>query len=325
MKLVISAFLFIFTFGTFAVEENDDHNSPSHKAIQSLQRPAEFEINIFATYPMFGNPVAFDVDRFGNIYVAEQYRFNQGTQENRTSNFFLDDDLQVNSLEDRLAMYKKWQHKFKGGMKFFTTTPDIIRLVQDTDDDGKADKSSVFAEFKETLDGLNSGVMMINGDVWATCIPNLWRLKDTNGDGVAEIKDKVHTGFGVRASFLGHDLHGLAHGSDNRLYFSLGDRGYNVTTKEGKKLFGPDNGAVFRCDLDGSNLEVVHNGLRNPQEIAFDEFGNLFTGDNNCDKGDKSRLVYVVDGGDSGWRMNYQSMSSPANGGSWIKEELWKT
>ncbi|MCM8528726.1 MAG: hypothetical protein NE327_19530, partial [Lentisphaeraceae bacterium] len=316
--------LFLIPSKAISVEQNSAKSAKAEQAAKSLQKQPGFEIGVFASHPVFGNPVAIDVDKFGRVLVAEQYRFNQGTQENRTSSFFLDDDLQVFTLDDRLKMYEKWQHKFKGGMNFFTSVPDKVRIIEDTNGDGIADKYSVMAEFKETLDGLNSGVMEINGDVWVTCIPHLWKLRDNDGDGKAEIKEKIHTGFGVRASFLGHDLHGLALGQDGRLYFSLGDRGYHVKTKEGKILAQPDNGAVFRCDLDGSNLEDIHIGLRNPQEIAFDEYGNLFAGDNNCDKGDKSRLVYIIDGGDSGWRMNYQSMMSPANGGIWMKEELWK-
>jgi quinoprotein glucose dehydrogenase len=292
---------------------------------KALRLPAGFSASLYAQHPLFGNPVAIDVDARGRVLVAEQYRFNRGTEENRSSSFLLDDDLQVQTTDERLAMFTKWSARYQGGMAWFTKVSDKLRVLNDTDGDGLADHATVLAEFNEPLDGLNAGVLAIGDDIWATCIPNLWRLRDSNGDGVAEERVKIHSGFGVKASFLGHDLHALTLGMDGRLYFSIGDRGFHVVTREGTTLHESDNGAVLRCDLDGSHLEVVHHGLRNPQGLAFDEFGNLFAGDNNCDKGDKSRLIYIVDGGDSAWRMTYQSLGAPVSGGPWMSEELWQT
>ncbi len=296
----------------------------ARQAMAGIKLPPGSRMELFAVDPQLASPVAICLDERGRVYVAEEYRFNLGTEENRTRPFLLEDDLQIKTLDDRLAMYRKWADKFDGGMAWFNKTADQVRRIEDRDGDGRADHSTIFAGgFNGTLDGLAAGVIARDGQVYFTCIPNLWLLRDTDGDGVAEQRQVLQTGFGVNAGFLGHDLHGLAWGPDGRLYFSVGDRGFHLLTKEGKTLAGPRTGAVFRCEPDGSKLEVVHRGLRNPQEIAFDDYGNLFAADNNCDKGDHSRLVFILNGGDSGWNMSYQSLPDPYLTGPWHAEQIW--
>lgn len=301
-----------------------DGTDAAIKQIATFRVPAGLKVELFAAEPKLASPVAIGVDERNRVFVAEEYRFNRGTEENRTRPFLLEDDLQLQTTDDRLAMFRKFADKFDGGMNWFTKTADQVRLVEDTDGDGRADRSTVFATgFNEPLDGLAAGVMPHNGDVYFTCIPHLWRLRDTDGDGVADVKEKLLSGFGVNAGFLGHDLHGLVCGPDGKLYFSIGDRGFHVKSKEGVTFHGPRNGAVFRCNPDGTEFEVVHRGLRNPQEIAFDQYGNLFAADNNCDKGDHSRLVQIVEGGDSGWNMAFQSLNPPYLTGPWHAEKMW--
>ncbi len=301
-----------------------DGTDAARKQIPTFRVPTGMKVELFAAEPMLASPVAIGLDEKNRVFVAEEYRFNQGTEENRTRGFLLDDDLQLRTLDDRLAMFRKHANKFDGGMNWFTKHSDQVRLLEDTKGRGYADKSTVFASgFNGPLDGLAAGVLVANGDVYLTCIPSLWKLKDTKGDGKADTREALLTGFGVNCAFLGHDLHGLTWGPDGKLYFSVGDRGFNVTSKEGVTHSGPRTGAVFRCNPDGTEFEVVHRGLRNPQELAFDQYGNLFADDNNCDKGDYARLVYVVEDCDSGWNMPYQTIASPYTGGPWFAERLW--
>jgi quinoprotein glucose dehydrogenase len=115
-------------------------------------------------------------------------------------------------------------------------------------------------------------------------------------------------------------LHGLVFGPDGKLYFTVGDRGFSVTNGT-TVISSPDAGAVMRCNPNGTELELVHGGLRNPQELAFDQYGNLFTGDNNSDMGDKARWVYVAEGGDGGWQYGWQNLPKA---GAWNTEKLWE-
>ena len=290
----------------------------AENAIANFAIPDTIKCSLFAGEPMVANPVAFCFDERGRIYVCETFRVNKGVTDNRKHDQnWLDDDLAARTVQQRLAFHKK---HLGDGLKAYTRFDDRIRLLQDTDQDGQADTVTVFANrFNRVIDGIGAGILARQGTVFYTCIPSLWRLRDQDGNGVADERTPLHEGYGVHVAFLGHDLHGLIVGPDGKLYFSIGDRGYNVI-HENIRWSDPDSGAVFRCELDGSHLEVVATGFRNPQELAFDDYGNLFTGENNSDSGDKARWVYVVEGGDSGWRMAYQYLPDR---GPWNREQLW--
>ncbi len=290
-------------------------------AISSFRMPQGLRATVWAAEPMLANPVSFCFDEKGRCYVAETFRLHHGVPDNRDHMDWLDDDLASRTVADRLAMY----HKYLGD-KFheYETEHERIRLLEDTHGSGKADRDTVFADqFNHAAAGVGAGVLARNGNVYYACIPDLWLLKDTKGTGKADVCDYLFRGFGVHVCFFGHDLHGLRMGPDGRLYFSIGDRGFDVITKENKHLANLDSGAVLRCDPDGSHLEIVATGLRNPQELAFDDHGNLFTVDNNSDSGDKARLVYVVKGGDSGWRTGYQYGSDLGDRGPFNAEKVW--
>ena len=266
------------------------------RAIRSIRLAPGLKVELFAAEPLLANPVAFCVDERGRFYVAETFRLHAGVTDNRKHMNWLDADMASRTVADRVAMYRKFLSP--EDFQAYQVEHERVRRVVDLDGDGKADSSTVFADgFKDAADGIGAGLLARKGEVLFTCIPDLWRLRDTNDDGKAEVKESLSTGYGVHVAFLGHDLHGLRMGPDGRLYFSVGDRGLNVTNKEGKRLFAPDTGSVLRCEPDGSDLEIFATGLRNPQELAFDDHGNLFTADNNSDGGDKARWVHLVEGG----------------------------
>lgn len=307
----------------------DKPNTDAEAALKAVTVPKGMSVELWAAEPLMANPVAMCFDGQGRAYVAETTRFDKGVPDTRGHMYWLDEDVGSRSVEDRLKMYEK--HKYGAKDKLYADYDDQVRMVWDADGKGKATTSTVFSKgYNQLKDGIGAGVLARKGSVYFTNIPDLYKLTDKDGDGVAEVKESLATGFGVRAQFIGHDLHGLRMGPDGKLYFSIGDRGLNVTTIDKKKLFLPDEGCVLRCDPDGKNMEIVHRGLRNPQELAFDDHGNLFTYDNNCDSGDRARWVQIVEGGDSGWRCGYQYgtlLHTPAvpqgNRGPWNTEKIW--
>ena len=289
-------------------------------AIKQFQTPPGFKIDLFAAEPQLLNPVAFSIDEQGRVYVAETFRYRKSVYDIRGHMDFYADDIACRTVEDRVAMIKKhlgdkWQT--------LTNESERIQLLEDRAGNGRADYSTVFADgFNSVVDGLGAGILARKGKVYFTDIPNLWLLQDSHHTGHAETRDSLSYGYGVHFSLTGHDLHALRFGPDGRLYFTIGDRGLHITTKEGKLLDYPDTGCVMRCNPDGSELEVFAYGVRNPQGLGFDNYGDLFSGDNNCDYGDAARLIYIVEGGDGGWRIGNQiSETTPA--GVWNSEKLW--
>jgi quinoprotein glucose dehydrogenase len=251
------------------------------------------------------SPTALAFDERGALYVTETHRFRHGIEDNRNHLYWLKDDISSQTVEDRAAMMEKWSGKFPEG--YFTEKTEMVRRLSEPGEDGVFGKSQVFSDdFGGELDGTAAGVFAYDGMVYVACIPSVSGLIDENGNGVADRKVIFQDGFGVRFSLSGHDLNGFALGPDGMLYGTVGDRGFHLTTREGEEHAYPGQGAVFRFDPDGSNFELVHTGLRNPKEIDFDEYGNAISVDNNADLGDKARIVYVVEGADSGWRMGHQ-------------------
>jgi quinoprotein glucose dehydrogenase len=299
-----------------------DSPGAAEKGFRRAKIPAGFKASLWASEPLLANPVAFSFDGKGRMYVAETHRYRTSVLDIRHYMFMLEDDLANRNQADWEQSIKR---NFPNDWQKLGVESEVVRLVEDSDGDGKAESSSVYADgFNSILDGIASGVLARPEGLWLTNIPGLYKLTGTGPDGRAAKKEEVFRGFGVRFNYTGHDLHGLIKGPDGRIYFSIGDRGTSVKTKEGGTIDVPDEGAIFRCEEDGSQLELVMRGLRNPQELAFDDYGNLFTCDNDSDQGDRERLVYVLEGGDAGWRVGYQHCPQPSSRNPWLAEHMWE-
>ncbi|MDA7882292.1 HEAT repeat domain-containing protein, partial [Akkermansiaceae bacterium] len=303
---------------------------PDKALLSTITYPEEMKAGVFAKQPDILNATAICFDEQNRLYAAETHRFDRGIEDNRRNLHWLRDEIALTSTAERLEMYKK--HEKIKPLSYYTEHSDKIRVLEDRDNDGKADVSKIFAdEFNDPLDGTAAGIMAANGKVYYACIPHVWMLEDTNGDLKADKRTSLQEGYGISVSLSGHDLNGFTFGPDGRIYFTIGDRGYNLKTAEGSHLYDQYAGAIFRMEPDGSGLEVVHYGLRNPKEISFDQYGEAFSVDNNADMGDKARIVHIVEGATSGWHRGNQNLRNfrdaidvnPRHKIPWMEESGW--
>ncbi len=151
---------------------------------------------------------------------------------------------------------------------------DAIKILEDTDGDGRADRISTFAE------GLNIpiGIYPYKNGCIAWSIPNIWFLQDTDGDGKADKRDVLYGPFDATRDTHGNQA-SFRRGFDGWLYAT---HGYNndshVKGRDGNQV-DLNSGNTYRMRLDGSRIEHHTHGQVNPFGLAFDPLGNLFSSD----------------------------------------------
>jgi quinoprotein glucose dehydrogenase len=348
--------------------ENSLVDEPS-VALKKFTVAPGLKVDLFAAEPDVRNPVALSIDEFGRVFVVESDRRRSSVFDIRGHKDWLDADLSFRTIRERADFLRQQvsptnpvviKRLTGGGRGLFEdfnrdgvidwhdleVQSERIRLLEDTDGNGRADRVSLFADgFTNLIAGVAAGVLAERGEIWFACIPDLWRLSFADRTVKLAIpspvplsyetpRNKLLSGFGVHIAFGGHDMHGLIFGPDGKLYWSIADRGTdtNLFARIKNPIPGltpellADSGCIFRANPDGTDFEVMAWGLRNPQELAFDEFGNLFTADNNGDGGDKARWHYVVEGSDFGWHIGWQWLEAKAyqpKMGAWNGERLW--
>jgi putative membrane-bound dehydrogenase-like protein len=174
---------------------------------------------------------------------------------------------------------------------------DEIRLLEDTDGDGYADKATVFASGFNSIQGLTCH----NGTLYVMHAPYLSAVRDgkrrdlLTGLGLAPETDQIRL----------HNANGVVAGHDGWLYLALGDHGCDVKRPEGDRLV-LHGGGILRCRPDGTDLHVFSTGLRNIYDVALDEDLNVFVRDNENDGGDyKIRVCHSFFGADHGYPYLY--------------------
>jgi putative membrane-bound dehydrogenase-like protein len=176
---------------------------------------------------------------------------------------------------------------------------DRIKIFEDRDGDGKPEKISIFAEGFHAAMNLAFGP---KGDLYVVERAQVSVLSKT---GAREVIARLET----KGDFPHNGLGGIAVGEDGWVYLGFGENlgmSYTLTGSDGSQMKGGgEGGNIFRCRLDGKNLELFATGFWNPFSLAFDGAGNLFAVDNDPDGRPPCRLLHVIRGGNYGYQFKY--------------------
>ena len=311
----------------------------------NVELPPNLELTLWASDELIVDPVALEFDSRGTLYATSTSRNNMPL-DIREHPTWVPSVHTLKTVADLRAFYEKELAPDRSGSNKWL--PDLnqdgsndirdlaelkerLYRIQDTNGDGVADTSKIMIEgFNADPTYDIAGALLYNdGDLLIGTAPGVWRLKDDNNDGTIDRQIVISEGYSIHPAFGGHGVSGLIRGPDGRIYWEVGDIGLDVTDKSGKRWSYPNQGAVMRSEPDGSNFEVFATGIRNLQEFAFDEYGNLVSVDNDGDhQGETERLVYIPNGSDSGWRSNWQygKYTDAKNNryNVWMDEQMFK-
>ena len=241
-------------------------------ALKGLLLAKGLEVKAMASEPMLKNPTNIDVDEKGRVWVVEAFNYRPKVNGNP-----------VNPQGDRIV------------------------ILEDVDKTGKFTKSKVFYQGPE----INSpmGICILGNKVLISQSPYVWIFYDDNGDDSADRKEILFQGIGGEQH--DHGMHTFSFGPDGKLYFNFGNEGKTLKDKNGKVVLDQDGdeigprkyrqGMVFRCNIDGSNVECLGNNFRNNYEVAVDSYGTMWQSDNDDDGNKGVRINYVMEYGNYGY------------------------
>ena len=225
----------------------EDQKRMFENAVRGLKTRDGLETTLFAHEPMLTNPTNMDIDARGRVWITEAYNYRN----------------QINTKNP----YKK--------------EGDRIMILEDTNGDGIADTTKVF--YQDSTINAALGIAVLGNKVIVSCSPNVFVFTDNNGDDKPDSKELLFRGIGGEQH--DHAIHAFNFGPDGKYYFNFGNAGDSILDKNGNVIRDPygrlvnngghpyRQGMVFRCDPDGSNLEVLAHNFRNNYEVAVDAFG----------------------------------------------------
>ena len=175
------SFTTFLTFCLLPLKSSAQHSqtNDAELSVKKLQVALGLKAELFASEPLFKNPVAFSIDERGRFFIAESHRWKDSIFDVTKETNWLAPDLSFRTVEDRAAFLAK---QFATNFSILTKDSEMIRLVEDRDGDGRAETSSVFADgFNQSVSGVAAGVLARKGEVWFTCIPDLWKITEPSG------------------------------------------------------------------------------------------------------------------------------------------------
>jgi hypothetical protein len=198
-------------------------------SMQHMALPPGFDVKLFASEPDIVNPIDMAWDAQGRLWVAETMDYPNTVREG-------------------------------GGM-------DRIRIVEDTDGDGRADAFTTFA------DSLNipTSLVPVDGGVVVAQAPHMLFLEDTDGDDRADDRTELITGWGTFDTHAGPS--NLHYGFDNMIWGSVGYSGFSGTVGGEELEFGQ---GFYKFPRDGSRLEYLATTSNNTWGLGFNEEGQVF-------------------------------------------------
>jgi putative membrane-bound dehydrogenase-like protein len=273
-KFAVAASITGFTFAAVAAD-NTLRSGPeaAREQLKAMKVPDGLEVTLFASEPQLVNPANMDIDARGRVWITEG------------------------------ANYRRWSKLRPEG--------DRIVILEDTNGDGAADVVKTFYQGPEVNTAL--GICVLGSKVIVSCSPKIMIFTDADGDDKADGPPQTLFS-GIGGVQHDHGAHAFVFGPDGKLYFNLGNDSRQLKSADGSKVIvdmaGNEivtngkpyrQGLVFRCNLDGSEVETLGWNFRNNYEVTIDSFGTLWQSDNDDDGNRGVRINYVMEFGNYGY------------------------